>query len=222
VAPRSSLLLVVTERKKSKKRLCQQGPPSAKGMQQRQLAKRLPRVLKSLWLLSRKTNSCEYEEPILTCCQGTLVNVPTTSSITPIKKGSTTMSMGQRSSTVALNTPSTLKSSKPEYFGEALEICEEQGLIPLMTFSHNFSKEVICQFYATVVFLEDEGGFRTLKWMTKEFVMEATWQEFARGIGYDLPDNETNFLRIHLQPKPMAKEKMTNLYIPGRMLCGSA
>jgi hypothetical protein len=23
--------------------------------------------------------------------------------------------------------------SKPEYFGEALEICEEQGLIPLMT-----------------------------------------------------------------------------------------
>ncbi|KAK1679295.1 hypothetical protein QYE76_040143 [Lolium multiflorum] len=39
--------------------------------------------------------------------------------------------------------------SKPEYFGEALEICEEQGLIPLMTFSHNYSKEVICQFYAT-------------------------------------------------------------------------
>ncbi|KAK1665502.1 hypothetical protein QYE76_053661 [Lolium multiflorum] len=111
---------------------------------------------------------------------------------------------------------------KPEYFGEALEICEEQGLIPLMTFSHNFSKEVICQFYATVVFLEDEGGFRTLKWMTKEYVMEATWQEFARGIGYDLPDNEHNFFRIHLQAKPMAKEKMANLYIPGRMLCGSA
>jgi hypothetical protein len=81
---------------------------------------------------------------------------------------------------------------------------------------------MICQFYATVVFLEDEDGFRTLKWMTKEFLMEATWEEFARGIGYDLPDDESNFFRIHLQPKPMAKEKMANLYIPGRMLCGSA
>jgi hypothetical protein len=27
--------------------------------------------------------------------------------------------------------------SKPELFGEALEICEEKGLIPLMTFSHD-------------------------------------------------------------------------------------
>ncbi|KAK1665554.1 hypothetical protein QYE76_053713 [Lolium multiflorum] len=34
--------------------------------------------------------------------------------------------------------------AKPEYFGEALKICEEQGLIPLMTFSHNYSKDIIC------------------------------------------------------------------------------
>ncbi|KAK1678322.1 hypothetical protein QYE76_039170 [Lolium multiflorum] len=112
--------------------------------------------------------------------------------------------------------------AKPEYFGEALEICEEQGLIPLMTFSHDYSKEIICQFYATVVFLEDEDGFRSLKWMTMEHVMEATWEEFARGIGYELPEFEINFFKIHLQAKPMAKEKMANLYIPGRMLCGSA
>jgi hypothetical protein len=112
--------------------------------------------------------------------------------------------------------------SKPEYFGEALEICEEKGLIPLMAFSHNYSMEVICQFFATVVFLEDEYGFCSLKWMTKEFEMEATWQEFARGIGYDLPDNDINLFRIHLHHKPMTKEKMLNLYIPERTLCGSA
>jgi hypothetical protein len=91
-----------------------------------------------------------------------------------------------------------------------------------MTFSHNYSKEVICQFFATVVFLEDEYGFRSLKWMTKEFVMEATWEDFARGIGYDLPDYDINFFWIHLQNKLMAKEKMVSLYIPGRTLCGSA
>jgi hypothetical protein len=79
--------------------------------------------------------------------------------------------------------------SKPEYFGEALEICEEQGLIPLITFTHNYSKEVICQFYGTVVFIEDEFGFRSLKWMTKEHVMEATCEEFANGIGYRLHKN---------------------------------
>ncbi|KAK1682939.1 hypothetical protein QYE76_043787 [Lolium multiflorum] len=113
-------------------------------------------------------------------------------------------------------------NSNLEYFGEALEICVEQGIDQLMTFSHNYSKEVICQFYATVVFLEDEGGFRSLKWMTREHLMEATWQDFARGIGYELNDYDTNVFRIHLQAKPMAKEKMANLYIPGRMLCGSA
>jgi hypothetical protein len=37
--------------------------------------------------------------------------------------------------------------------------------------------------------------------------MEATWQEFSRGIGYDLPDNVINLFRIHLQPKPMTNEK---------------
>jgi hypothetical protein len=112
-------------------------------------------------------------------------------------------------------------NSDLDYFGEALEICEEQGLIPIMTFSHDFSREVICQFYATVVFLEDEGGYRTLKWMTKEHVMEASWQDFARGIGYELPEDDSNTFRIHLQAKPMAKEKMADLYIRGRMLCGS-
>ncbi|KAK1606335.1 hypothetical protein QYE76_030008 [Lolium multiflorum] len=58
--------------------------------------------------------------------------------------------------------------------------------------------------------------------MTREHVMEATWEDFARGIGYELPEFDINFFRIHLQAKPMTKEKMANLYIPGRTLCGSA
>jgi hypothetical protein len=50
----------------------------------------------------------------------------------------------------------------------------------LMTFSHDYSKEVFFQFYATVVFIEDEFGVRSLKWMTKEYVMEATCMGGAR------------------------------------------
>jgi hypothetical protein len=60
--------------------------------------------------------------------------------------------------------------SEPDYFCEAQEICEEQGLVPLMTFTHDYSKEVIFQFYATVVFLEDENEVHSLKWMTKEHI----------------------------------------------------
>jgi hypothetical protein len=111
---------------------------------------------------------------------------------------------------------------EPDYFGEAQEICEEQGRVPLMTFTHDYSKEVICQFYATVVFPEDENEVRLLKWMTKEHVMEVTWEEFTAGLGYQLPNKYSNFFRSHLQHKPMSKDKMVNLYIPGRVLCGSA
>jgi hypothetical protein len=42
--------------------------------------------------------------------------------------------------------------SEPKYFGEAKAICEELGLVPLMTFNHPYNKEIICQFYATMVF----------------------------------------------------------------------
>jgi hypothetical protein len=50
--------------------------------------------------------------------------------------------------------------SDPKYFGEAKAIGEELGLVPLMTFNHPDSKEIICQFYAMVVFDVDENGAR--------------------------------------------------------------
>jgi hypothetical protein len=112
--------------------------------------------------------------------------------------------------------------SEPEYFGEAKAICEELGLIPLMSFNHDYNKETICQFDATVVFEADEFGNRSLIWMTKEHVMRATWAEFADGLAYQLAHDDHNAFWIHLHPKSMSKDKMVNLYIPGRALCSSA
>lgn len=91
-----------------------------------------------------------------------------------------------------------------------------------MTFNHPCSKEVICQFYATVVFEVNEHGDRSLTWITKEHVMGATWEEFAHGLGYQLDHNNLNSFRVYIHPKPMSKDKMVNLYIIGRVLCGSA
>jgi hypothetical protein len=93
--------------------------------------------------------------------------------------------------------------SDPKYFGEAKAIGEELGLVPLMTFNHPDSKEIICQFYAMVVFDVDENGDRSLTWMTKEHVMKATWQEFAKVLGYQLAHNNLNSFRVHHHPKPM-------------------
>jgi hypothetical protein len=70
--------------------------------------------------------------------------------------------------------------SDPKYFGEAKAICEELGLVRLMTFNHPYSKEVICQFYATTQSDVDENGDRSLTWMTKEHLMKASWAEFAQ------------------------------------------
>ena len=110
-----------------------------------------------------------------------------------------------------------------EYFGEAKAICEEFGIVPLMNFNHPFNDEIICQFYSTVNFEQDENEVRSLTWMTKEFVMRASWEEFAHGLGYTAPPpNTPNVFRVHLRHKPMAKDKMIDLYIPGRACCGSA
>jgi hypothetical protein len=52
----------------------------------------------------------------------------------------------------------------PEYFGEALAMCEEFGLLPLMQFTQNWDEDLVVQFYSTVYFTEDED--KTIKWLT--------------------------------------------------------
>jgi hypothetical protein len=52
----------------------------------------------------------------------------------------------------------------PEYFGEALEMCEEFGLLLLMEFTQNWDEELVVQFYTTVFFTEDKH--KTIKRLT--------------------------------------------------------
>jgi hypothetical protein len=93
----------------------------------------------------------------------------------------------------------------------------------MMTFNHPFSKEVICQFYATVQFDIAENGVYSLTWMTKEHLMKAKWEDLAQGLGYELiAPNNFNTFWVHLAHKPVKKEKMIDLYLVGRAMCGSA
>jgi hypothetical protein len=70
-----------------------------------------------------------------------------------------------------------LMDKDSEYFGEAKEICEEFGLLPLMQFNHDIDEDIIAQFYATVYL--DLTNERELIWMTKDKLMKATWAQFG-------------------------------------------
>ena len=69
-----------------------------------------------------------------------------------------------------------------EYFGEALDMCERFGLLPIMQVQCDYEKLMIAQFYATVHLGSDDA--RTLKWMTRDRVMTSTWGRFAQLLGY--------------------------------------
>jgi hypothetical protein len=86
-----------------------------------------------------------------------------------------------------------------KYFGEALEMCEEFGLLPLMEFTQNRDQELVVQFYTTVFCTEDEHN--TIKWLTNGQLLEATWAEFGEALGYPIlstfMDVDANGWRFH-------------------------
>ena len=64
----------------------------------------------------------------------------------------------------------------PAYFGEALALCQQWGLIPIMTFNKDFDSEIVAQFYATVHFHSDEA--RSMTWMTGGRLLKVEWKAF--------------------------------------------
>ncbi|KAM0828610.1 hypothetical protein ACQ4PT_067428 [Festuca glaucescens] len=107
-----------------------------------------------------------------------------------------------------------------QYFAEAREICEQLGLIPLMEFHHPYNVDIIDQFYATVYVDNDDA--KTMTWLTEGRMLHGTWEQFANCLGYPvLPANSEGYFRAHYTPKPLAKELLADLYLPGEVVYGS-
>jgi hypothetical protein len=70
----------------------------------------------------------------------------------------------------------------PEYFGEAKEICEEFGLLPLMEFSHDYDGDLIAQFFA-IIHLKKTNDHE-VTWMTRDKLMRGTCAQFIECLGY--------------------------------------
>jgi hypothetical protein len=99
----------------------------------------------------------------------------------------------------------------PSYFGGALEMCEEFGLLPIMQFHCDYDMDMVCQFYFTVYFSTSEP--RKLTWMTKNKVFEAEWSEFATLLGYPpSADLEDDGWRVHDLGTSMDKIVLAPLY----------
>ncbi|KAK1681680.1 hypothetical protein QYE76_042528 [Lolium multiflorum] len=76
---------------------------------------------------------------------------------------------------------------KDAYFHEALGICEEFGLLPIMSFKCNYDPYLVTQFFATVYFHDDKA--RSITWMTRDEVLTTTWSNFGQILGYPILEN---------------------------------
>jgi hypothetical protein len=96
--------------------------------------------------------------------------------------------------------------SKRNYFGEAMDICEEFGLLPIMQLRCNYDVD-----FST-------SKPQMIRWMTKDKHFEASWVEFVKILGYH---QDANGWRIHDTGRAMDKEVLRPLYIEGWGVCGT-
>jgi hypothetical protein len=95
----------------------------------------------------------------------------------------------------------------PAYFGEALALCHQWGLIPFITFNKDYDAEIVAQFYATVHFHANEE--RSMSWMTGGRRLKVDWKNFmdCLGIADEGVDNPVG-LRPHKDTPPTHKSKL--------------
>ena len=115
---------------------------------------------------------------------------------------------------------------KPEYFGEALSMCHEFGIVPFITLQQNYDEALVCQFLATVYFGTEEPRYIT--WMTKDRKLTALWSDIGSMLGYeDFGPHWTDALDdkyfwVHVNPRPLPKDDLAPLYSWKRYTVGNS
>ena len=69
-----------------------------------------------------------------------------------------------------------------EICDEVAQMCQDRHIKDIMGFQHDWNKEVIAQFYATVYFGHDpeNGNERTIYWMTEGHHYQCSYTSFCR------------------------------------------
>ena len=103
---------------------------------------------------------------------------------------------------------------RKDYFAEAMAMSEEFGLYPLMKFNYHYIEYYITEFFSTVFFVNDDA--RTLKWMTKDRMLECTLKEFGELLGYsDSGTSEPSGWRNHENELSSSKESIAHITMDG-------
>jgi hypothetical protein len=72
---------------------------------------------------------------------------------------------------------------KKPYFDEVVQVIERMGLTQLLTIQCDYDKELILQFYSSLVMLNDDDN--TMKWMSRANQCTATFRDFADALGFE-------------------------------------
>ena len=103
-----------------------------------------------------------------------------------------------------------------DYFGEALDMCEEFGILQYINLHENFDEALIHQLYATVHFATDQ---RSITWMSKDKVLSSSWADFASLFGtrdygeFLTVEEDAQVFRISYMNKPMKPSTLSHLLI---------
>ena len=116
---------------------------------------------------------------------------------------------------------------KPEYFGEALAICDDLGLRPILELQQDYDEGLVSEFLATVHLANET--VRRLIWMSKGEQFELQWSEVGELIGY--PDHgpfvgtteyDAGWFRVHTSQKSKPKDELVPLYFWKKYAIGFA
>ena len=109
--------------------------------------------------------------------------------------------------------------SRNEYFSEAIWVARKMGLERLMVEQQDYDIPIIHQFFATVVF--DNDDLRSFQWMTGPVSYRSNFREFGELLGYGYAGAEIESgTRMHVAGVDPDKGKLLPLYgsrgVPGK------
>jgi hypothetical protein len=98
---------------------------------------------------------------------------------------------------------------KKPYFDEALHVIERMGLTQLLSIQCDYDKELILQFYSSLVMMNDDN--HTLKWISGANQCTATVCDFADALGFEFDGPNALGARF-FNPRGPNKDSLYELY----------
>ena len=96
-----------------------------------------------------------------------------------------------------------MEKANDPMFNDIINACANKRIKKLMDFRHDWNKEIIAQFYATVHFGYIDGE-RAMFWMIEGTLYRITYPRFASLFGFG--QNDTNRPKLHLQSRLPVEE----------------